>query len=224
MLNIPSFFLPHHCRKRAPNWIISRSSTCINRLSLPEFGPTRKTGTSPLLKALPLCLKTDILEEEINHIKEQNTLTLMNDIGGKIFCIGDIHGCADRLTALMNLLPVDREKDTLVFLGDYINRGPDSAKVVDILLSIEKNYRRVIFLKGNHEQMLLEYARTSDIDLVPTLRMMGIEATTTSYGARVQSLQELSCFPQTHRDFSCRCVLPGIRIPFYSHMLISQMN
>ncbi|SDO56434.1 metallophosphoesterase [Desulforhopalus singaporensis] len=119
----------------------------------------------------------------------------------KVFCIGDIHGCFDRLTALIDLLPVDRTRDTLVFLGDYINRGPDSAKVVEKLLEIEETHHRVIFLKGNHEQMLLEYAETSDVELVPSLRMMGIEATAASYGARVQSLQKLSCFPERHQRF-----------------------
>lgn len=125
----------------------------------------------------------------------------MKENGGKIFCIGDIHGCLDRLNALIELLPVDREKDTVVFLGDYINKGPDSAKVVDALLNIEETHHRVIFLKGNHEQMLLEYAETSDVELVPSLRTMGIEATTASYGTRVQSLKGLSCFPESHRRF-----------------------
>ncbi|MEN6438679.1 MAG: metallophosphoesterase [Syntrophobacter sp.] len=44
----------------------------------------------------------------------------------KIFAIGDIHGCSRKLKTLLGLLPFDPELDLLVFLGDYINRGPDS--------------------------------------------------------------------------------------------------
>ncbi|WP_035274180.1 metallophosphoesterase [Desulfogranum japonicum] len=119
----------------------------------------------------------------------------------KVFCIGDIHGCFDRLKALFELLPVDRERDTLVFLGDYINRGPDSAKVLDFLLELEHTHAQVVFLRGNHEQALLEYAESADVELLPSLRVMGIEATIASYGAGMHTLQSLSCFPERHKAF-----------------------
>ena len=50
----------------------------------------------------------------------------------KYFAIGDIHGCLDKLLALMDLLDVDWGQDTVVFMGDYIDRGPDSKGVVDL--------------------------------------------------------------------------------------------
>ena len=43
---------------------------------------------------------------------------------GKIFAIGDIHGCYDQLVALIKKIPIDFKRDTLVFMGDYIDRGP----------------------------------------------------------------------------------------------------
>ncbi|MCJ8277615.1 MAG: serine/threonine protein phosphatase, partial [Bdellovibrionales bacterium] len=73
----------------------------------------------------------------------------------RIFAIGDIHGCAEELNKLISLLPLNSE-DTLVFLGDYIDRGPNSKKVVDIILDLKKNYN-VICLKGNHEAMINEF-------------------------------------------------------------------
>lgn len=127
----------------------------------------------------------------------------VDEEAGKLFCIGDIHGCNENLKALMEVIPVNYEQDTLVFLGDYINRGPDSAKVLDTLIEIQKKCQKTVFLKGNHEQVLLEYAESGDVDMVPTLRMMGVEATAASYGARVRSLQSLSCFPENHKKFLC---------------------
>ena len=52
----------------------------------------------------------------------------------KIFAIGDIHGCFDKLQKLINQLPIDRETDTLVFIGDYIDRGSSSREVIDYVI------------------------------------------------------------------------------------------
>ena len=119
----------------------------------------------------------------------------------KIFAIGDIHGCAQQLAALLDRLPFDRKRDTLVFLGDYINRGPDTKAVLDILLDLKGSCADIHFLKGNHEQELLEYTATGNVDALRTLREMGIEATVESYGGRIHSLTGLGLFPVEHRDF-----------------------
>jgi serine/threonine protein phosphatase 1 len=69
--------------------------------------------------------------------------------------IGDIHGCVKTLQALMEQLPEDR---TFVFLGDYIDRGPDSKGVVQFLIDFSRTHH-CVFLRGNHEQMMLEANR-----------------------------------------------------------------
>ncbi len=69
------------------------------------------------------------------------------------FVIGDIHGCAKALRALIESIDPG-EDDELVFLGDYIDRGPDSRNVVDQVLELQKRCR-VVALRGNHEIMLL---------------------------------------------------------------------
>ena len=119
----------------------------------------------------------------------------------KIFAIGDIHGCHSKLVTLLGRIPLDKGRDTLFFLGDYINRGPDSRKVVDTLLQIEASYGHVIFLMGNHEQALLEYAATGDVEVLPALRSMGVEATLASYGTSLRGLRDLAGLPPEHRDF-----------------------
>jgi serine/threonine protein phosphatase 1 len=119
----------------------------------------------------------------------------------KIFAIGDIHGCHNKLVALLARLPLDRSADTLVFLGDYINRGPDSKKVLDTLLRIKASHDNAVFLKGNHEQALLEYAATGDVESLHMLRTMGVEATLASYGGSMRMLRDLSFLPPEHRSF-----------------------
>jgi len=81
---------------------------------------------------------------------------------GKIFAIGDIHGSFDRLQDLMQKIPVDFANDTLVFIGDYIDRGPGSVEVVEYLLDLKKRVSGAIFLKGNHEDMLEKYLDGTD--------------------------------------------------------------
>ncbi len=77
----------------------------------------------------------------------------------RLFAIGDIHGCSEELSMLLNFLEQDMKiskKDHVVFIGDYIDRGPDSKGVIESLLAFkEKHGEYTTFLKGNHEDMLL---------------------------------------------------------------------
>ncbi len=121
---------------------------------------------------------------------------------GKIFAIGDIHGCYSRLRALLDRLPCEPERDTLVFLGDYINRGPQSRQVVSHLHGLRQEGAKAVFLVGNHEYLLLEYHRTGDERLIPILRQLGIESTLESYGVSdMRGLSDLSFMPPEHRAF-----------------------
>jgi Calcineurin-like phosphoesterase len=76
----------------------------------------------------------------------------------KIFAVGDIHGCYDKLAAMMNILPWRKDEgDLLLFIGDYIDRGPKSREVVEFLVRLRQQGGDFVFLKGNHEKMLLDY-------------------------------------------------------------------
>ena len=70
----------------------------------------------------------------------------------KIFVIGDIHGCFDKLCALMDKIPINFSRDQLIFIGDYIDRGSGSIEVVDSLIDLQKQLPGPLFLKGNHEK------------------------------------------------------------------------
>lgn len=76
----------------------------------------------------------------------------------KTFVIGDVHGRCAQLRNLLDMLPRDEASDTLVFLGDLIDRGFDGPGCVEHVRQLcEKNPERVVCLRGNHEQMLLEF-------------------------------------------------------------------
>ena len=72
-----------------------------------------------------------------------------------LYAVGDIHGERLRLEALLASLPLLPD-DRLVFVGDYVDRGPDSKGVVDLLLSLADDYA-CVFLAGNHESMFLDF-------------------------------------------------------------------
>ncbi|MFZ5775235.1 MAG: metallophosphoesterase [Thermodesulfobacteriota bacterium] len=121
---------------------------------------------------------------------------------GRVFAIGDIHGCAEKLATLLGRLPFDPARDTLVFLGDYLDRGPDVRGVLDILCRLREDGVRIKPLVGNHEYLLLSYHRSPDQTLLPYMRRLGLEQTLESYGdASLAGLAALAFLPQAHREF-----------------------
>jgi serine/threonine protein phosphatase 1 len=120
----------------------------------------------------------------------------------RIFAIGDIHGCYKKLETLFHRLPIDPERDFLIFMGDYINRGPESREVISYLLDIRRKTPNTVFLLGNHEYELLEYVRTGDPENLRILRPMGVEETLSSYGeSSMRALRDLSFMPEAHKAF-----------------------
>lgn len=113
-----------------------------------------------------------------------------------------MHGCDEELRALLQKLPLRRDA-LVVFLGDYIDRGPNSRGVVDTILEL-KDYCRVVCLLGNHELMLREFLDGSDPRRMARFIYNGGGATLASYsnedGAfhipadHLQFYQELSYF------------------------------
>lgn len=119
------------------------------------------------------------------------------------YVIGDIHGCSDELACLLEELPLE-PSDRLVFLGDYIDRGPDSKGVISYLAEWQrKGEQEMIFLKGNHEDMFLSYlglpGRYGEMFL-----FNGGGATLASYGVSPRDATPesiLSAIPAAHLRF-----------------------
>src|SRR2546425_7853764 len=63
--------------------------------------------------------------------------------------IGDIHGMLRPLEALLDLIRISDQSPRLLFVGDYVNRGPDSKRVIDLLITLQKSR----FIRGNHDDI-----------------------------------------------------------------------
>lgn len=111
----------------------------------------------------------------------------------KYIAIGDVHGCWQSMETLLDKLAPYYNNRQFVFIGDYIDRGPDSKKVVDILLDFQKKVD-CVFLRGNHEQMLLDAIRKGKRSL---WLMNGGDTTLHSYGIQDGSVT----FPKEHQKF-----------------------
>jgi serine/threonine protein phosphatase 1 len=76
----------------------------------------------------------------------------------KYFVFGDIHGYLNKLENVFELIqPMVSAEDVMVFLGDYIDRGPESKGVIEYLIQLSRKRGNCIFLKGNHEDMFLDF-------------------------------------------------------------------
>jgi serine/threonine protein phosphatase 1 len=98
--------------------------------------------------------------------------------GERVYIIGDIHGCLDMLTKLMDKIDWRSDRDTLIFLGDYIDRGENSKGVVDLMLKLLKTSSHVHCLMGNHEDIFLNFLAGVDMT---TFLSNGGETTLESY-------------------------------------------
>lgn len=110
--------------------------------------------------------------------------------------IGDIHGCARAFRALLEILRPELA-DTIILLGDYIDRGPDSCEVIDMILELNRRCT-VVALAGNHEKMLLR-AR-SEPEMLREWLAQGGHATLDSYQRRGYS-REIGAIPAEHWKF-----------------------
>lgn len=122
---------------------------------------------------------------------------------GRTIVIGDIHGCRDALAALIDAVAPGRD-DTIVLLGDYIDRGPNSRGVLDCLIALAGRCRLVPLL-GNHEEALLDALR--DTNCLRRWLTLGGADTLRSYGWAAGGPRRALAdwFPKPHREFLAGC-------------------
>lgn len=123
--------------------------------------------------------------------------------GQVVYAIGDIHGRSDLLTELLALIENDAAgagpaANTLIFLGDYVDRGPDSRGVIELLSTNLPPGLATHFLKGNHEQFLLDFL--DDPSWLDGWLRNGGEQTWRSYGVDIDGLQDRRAPPAAWRE------------------------
>lgn len=134
--------------------------------------------------------------------------------GVRIYAVGDLHGCADLLAGAFDLIDADLarskpERAIQVFLGDYIDRGPDTKRTIDLLIDRGQRHETV-FVKGNHEALLMSLL--DDPRMLPNWIQLGGMTTLMSYGiatstndvlqrGRGVSIALAAAIPKAHTDF-----------------------
>jgi serine/threonine protein phosphatase 1 len=103
---------------------------------------------------------------------------------GRIIAVGDVHGCHRALLTLLGALAVT-SADTVVFVGDAVDRGPSSKQVIDEILSLSEMCK-VVFIMGNHEEMMRDAIAGRGL-LNEWLRAGG-QATLDSYGCSIDKI------------------------------------
>ncbi len=126
--------------------------------------------------------------------------------GLRVYAIGDIHGRADLLAELSASISADLLRNPVrdtrfVFLGDYVDRGNGSAEVVNFLAKI-RDANETVFLRGNHEQILINFL--SDFSILAEWRYHGGLETLASYGIDVQDCAAGRGFERAQRELLAR--------------------
>lgn len=116
----------------------------------------------------------------------------------RTLAIGDVHGCLGPLDDLLAWV-APTPADTVVTLGDYVDRGPDSRGVLDRLIALKRAGRRLVCLRGNHELMMLA-ARSGDRGAVKMWLGVGGAQALGSYGTGGRS-GTLADVPAEHWEF-----------------------
>jgi serine/threonine protein phosphatase 1 len=140
--------------------------------------------------------------------------------GTRLYAIGDIHGCAvllDRLTARI----VDDSRTAagpcaLVYLGDYVDRGPDSKGVIDRLLAPPPGFS-CSYLRGNHDQVVLDFL--DDPSVFRTWRDFGARETLMSYGVVPPRFDDDEAYNEAAA--ALRAALPPQHLAFLSGLELS---
>lgn len=143
--------------------------------------------------------------------------------GHRLYAIGDIHGRADLLAALLSAIATDAREGAaaacgIVYLGDYVDRGPQSAAVIDLVLDAAPKGFALVTLMGNHEEMMRRFL-AGEVALGRTWMMNGGGATLESYGVEAPGWFDddadfgharaalAAHLPPRHRDFLDRLKL-----------------
>jgi serine/threonine protein phosphatase 1 len=133
--------------------------------------------------------------------------------GMRIYAIGDLHGCADLLEDAFTIIDrdLDRSKPDRVlqvFLGDYVDRGTQVKRTIDLLIDRAQRHE-TIFIKGNHEELLLEFL--ADPTPLPQWLQLGGATTLMSYGVSAKAEHAtdagavqaalVAAMPRSHTEF-----------------------
>lgn len=141
--------------------------------------------------------------------------------GHRVYAVGDIHGRADLLRRLQSQIAEDAAsapeniEKTIVYLGDYVDRGLESKTVIELLMAPPPAGFAVKSLKGNHEEAMLRFLQ--DATIGPAWFAMGGDATAYSYGVGLpKGLPQKARFDHVWRELQRR--IPAAHLSFLARL------
>ncbi len=139
----------------------------------------------------------------------------------RLIAVGDIHGRLTKLTGLLAKI-APRSDDRMVFLGDFVDRGPDSFEVVELITRFKEEFPKTILLRGNHEDLIVSFFMGNMSQNARELwqKTDGGDQTLASYRRHGSYLKDhrdfyesLPFFWETEQYFFCHAgVRPGIAL------------
>lgn len=142
----------------------------------------------------------------------------MNLPENRLVAIGDVHGCASELMLLLEQVKPTPDT-TVVFVGDYVDRGPHSRQAVDLVLELSQQCH-VVTLMGNHEAMMLDFLYRRDVEISGLFVFNGGGTTLASYADdhgdyalpddHLNLLNNLAMFHQTDDHFFVHAGVPEV--------------
>ncbi|QDK31769.1 metallophosphoesterase family protein [Sphingomonas sp. IC081] len=151
--------------------------------------------------------------------------------GKRIYAIGDIHGCAAPFERLIDMIARDARglscrETAIVLLGDFVDRGPDSARVLDLVKLLQDSALEVHAIMGNHEEVLLELLDHPTEEVARFFARIGGRETLASYGVALPGsgdethaiIEGVGAIPAEHRALLrglCACAEFGDM--FFTH-------
>lgn len=133
--------------------------------------------------------------------------------GLRVYAIGDVHGCIKELRQMIEHIDSDQalfpsEQAKLIFLGDYVDRGPANRDVIEYLIELQSSERDIVFLRGNHDQKVLLFLKEPKRTGKDYLKWGG-DATLRDYGIEINDYDTMQAavdiftknFPKSHKRF-----------------------
>lgn len=141
--------------------------------------------------------------------------------GVRLYAVGDIHGRRDLLELLLARIQTDaaavKKRNIIVFLGDYVDRGPDSKDVIARFLTLDLPGWEIVFLRGNHDQAVLDFL--NDANFYRAWRSFGAAETLLSYGVTPPRFDKEEAFAEVRAEFAGK--LPPPHLKFFDGLKYS---
>lgn len=115
--------------------------------------------------------------------------------------ISDIHGCLEEFMQLLEAVGYTPNKDQLVLAGDYVDRGPKSREVMDMIMDLAKN-EHVVVLRGNHDERFRTLIQDGNMDVYDLFLSYGGMETLASYGFDAQKDSMKDIIPSMRRKYA----------------------